>query len=209
MDKISTKTVNEEYLDSLISMLPKIDLKGYVAINEITLIVPVENLFPLIIFIRDHSNSKFKILVDITAVDFPERQERFEVVYNLLSVHHNSRIRVKTSVNEYTSIDSVTSLYPSANWYEREVWDLYGVYFTGHPNLRRIMTDYGFEGHPLRKDFPMTGYDEVRYDSEKKCVVSEPLELAQEFRTFDFKTPWASQDLVYLKQKDNLDDKNE
>ena len=203
MDKHSQKNFNESFLDSLISMLPKLNLKGYVALNEVTIVVPPQNIFPLLIFIRDHTNTRFKSLLDITAVDFPEREERFEVIYNLISIQHNSRIRVKTLLDEYTSIDSVTSLYSSANWYEREIWDIYGIYVANHPNLRRIMTDYGFEGYPIRKDFPLTGYYEVRYDAEKKCVISEPLEIAQEFRTFDFKNPRAGQESIYLTQNPN------
>lgn len=125
------------------------------------------------------------MVADITAVDYPTRSQRFEVVYNLLSVRHNSRIRVKTYADEATPVPSITSLYDGANWYEREVYDLFGVFFVGHPDLRRIMTDYGFDGHPLRKDFPLTGYTEVRYDEEKKRIVVEPLELTQAFRNFE------------------------
>ena len=125
------------------------------------------------------------MVADITAVDYPTKEQRFEIVYNLLSVRHNSRIRVKTYADEATPIPSITSLYDGANWYEREVYDLFGVFFTGHPDLRRIMTDYGFDGHPLRKDFPLTGYTEIRYDEEKKRIVVEPLELTQAFRNFE------------------------
>ena len=125
------------------------------------------------------------MVADITAVDYPTRDQRFEVVYNLLSVRHNSRIRVKTYADEATPVPSITSLYDGANWYEREVYDLFGVFFVGHPDLRRIMTDYGFDGHPLRKDFPLTGYTEIRYDEEKKRIVVEPLELTQAFRNFE------------------------
>ena len=124
------------------------------------------------------------MVADITAVDFPTKEHRFEVVYNLLSVRYNSRIRVKTYASETTPVPSITGLYDGANWYEREVYDLFGVFFTGHPDLRRIMTDYGFDGHPLRKDFPLTGYTEIRYDEEKKRIVVEPLELTQAFRNF-------------------------
>ena len=125
------------------------------------------------------------MVADLTAVDYPTKAARFEVVYNLLSVRHNSRIRVKTYADEATPVPSITSLYDGANWYEREVYDLFGVFFTGHPDLRRIMTDYGFDGHPLRKDFPLTGYTEIRYDEEKKRIVVEPLELTQAFRNFE------------------------
>ena len=125
------------------------------------------------------------MVADITAVDYPTRANRFEVVYNLLSVRHNSRIRVKTYADEATPVPSITSLYDGAMWYEREVYDLFGVFFSGHPDLRRLMTDYGFDGHPLRKDFPLTGYTEIRYDEEKKRIVTEPLELTQAFRNFE------------------------
>ncbi len=125
------------------------------------------------------------MVADITAVDYPTRSQRFEIVYNLLSVRHNSRIRVKTYADEATPVPSITGLYDGANWYEREVYDLYGVFFVGHPDLRRIMTDYGFDGHPLRKDFPLTGYTEIRYDEEKKRIVVEPLEMTQALRNFE------------------------
>ncbi len=133
----------------------------------------------------DNTAAEFTQVSDITAVDFPTRAQRFEVVYNLLSVRHNARIRVKTYADEASPVPSVTSLYDGANWYEREAYDMFGVFFVGHPDLRRIMTDYGFEGHPLRKDFPLTGYSEIRYDEEKKRIVTEPLELTQAFRNFE------------------------
>src|SRR5271170_6636037 len=136
-------------------------------------------------FLRDHTNAQFRGVMDIAGVDFPTRSNRFEVVYNMLSVRHNSRIRVKTYADEASPVPSITSLYEGANWYEREVYDLFGVFFVGHPDLRRIMTDYGFDGHPLRKDFPLTGYTEIRYDEEKKRIVVEPLELTQAFRNFE------------------------
>jgi NADH-quinone oxidoreductase subunit C len=132
----------------------------------------------------------FSTLIDITAVDFPESPERFAVVYHLLSMNHNIRIRVKAFIPDGGSIASVVALWPGANWFEREVFDMYGVLFEGHPDLRRILTDYGFEGHPLRKDFPLSGYQEVRYDEEQKRIVYEPVKLVQEFRNFDFLSPW-------------------
>ena len=141
-------------------------------------------------WLRDDSNCLFKQLMDVCGVDFPERDERFEVVYNLLSLKHNQRVRVKVTTNETDPVPSVTGVYSAANWYEREAWDLYGVFFTDHPDLRRILTDYGFEGHPQRKDFPLTGYVEMRYDEEQKRVVYRPVELVQEFRRFDFLSPW-------------------
>lgn len=128
--------------------------------------------------------------MDISGADYPTRSQRFEVVYHLLSVQYNARIRVKTYADEVHPVPSATSVFRSADWYEREIWDMYGVFFIGHPDLRRILTDYGFEGHPLRKDFPLTGYTEVRYDEEKKRVVSEPLQLTQVFRNFEANSPW-------------------
>lgn len=141
-------------------------------------------------FLRDDVNCRFKQLLDICGVDYPEREQRFEIVYNLLSLIHNNRVRVKINTDESSPVPSVSGVFNSANWWEREVWDLYGVFFLDHPDLRRILTDYGFEGHPLRKDFPLTGHVEVRYDNEKKRVVYEPVKLAQEFRSFDFLSPW-------------------
>jgi NADH-quinone oxidoreductase subunit C len=141
-------------------------------------------------FLRNDANCQFEVLVDICGVDFPEREERFDVVYNLLSLKRNNRLRVKTSTDEEAPVPSVSSIYPSAGWYERECWDMYGVFFSDHPDLRRILTDYGFDGHPQRKDFPLTGYVEVRYDDEQRRVVYEPVRLVQEFRSFDFLSPW-------------------
>jgi NADH dehydrogenase (ubiquinone) Fe-S protein 3 len=158
--------------------------------QEPTVYTTPEHLIPLLYFLRDHVNLQFKSMIDITAVDFPERKARFEVVYHLLSPRWNNRIRIKVPVDELTPIPSSVPVFNSSNWFEREVWDMFGVFFSGHPDLRRILTDYGFTGFPLRKDFPLTGYTEVRYDYSKKRVVSEPLELTQEFRYFDFSSPW-------------------
>jgi len=133
-------------------------------------------------------------LVDLCGVDYPEREERFEVVYNLLSIHHNHRVRVKVSASEETPVPSVVRLFSTANWFEREAWDMYGILFADHPDLRRILTDYGFEGHPQRKDFPLSGYKEIRYDATEKRVVYEPVRLTQEFRVFDFESPWEGLD---------------
>ncbi|WP_119165745.1 NADH-quinone oxidoreductase subunit C [Algihabitans albus] len=149
-----------------------------------------ERLLDLLMQLRDDQNLLFKQLLDVTAVDYPDRQQRFEVVYNLLSLKHNQRIRVKLAADEETTIPSAARVFNSAIWLEREVWDLFGIFFGDHPDLRRILTDYGFEGHPLRKDFPLTGYVEVRYDEDQKRVVYEPVKLTQEFRTFDFASPW-------------------
>lgn len=141
-------------------------------------------------FLRDDSVCDFKIMIDLCGVDYPERAERFDVVYQLLSLTKNHRVRVKVATDENSPVPSIASVYSAANWFEREAWDMYGVYFSDHPDLRRILTDYGFEGHPLRKDFPLTGYVEVRWDDELKRVVYEPVKLTQDFRTFDFMSPW-------------------
>ncbi len=159
-------------------------------LDELMITIKREDILGVLKFLRDDANCQFKQLMDLCGVDFPEEDERFCVVYNLLSLTHNNRIRVKTWTDENTPVASATQLFSSAGWWERETWDLYGIYFADHPDLRRILTDYGFEGHPLRKDFPLTGYVELRYDDEQKRVVYEPVKLTQEFRTFDFLSPW-------------------
>ena len=160
--------------------------------DSLVIVVKKQNLILLLNFLKNHYWLKFKTLISITAIDFPEREERFEVNYFLLSHKLSRRIIIRVSTNDITPIPSITSLYKSANWYEREVWDLFGVFFSGHPDLRRILTDYGFEGFPFRKDFPQTGYVEVRYDDQKKYVLYEPIEFTQEFRYYDFMTPWTN-----------------
>ena len=159
-------------------------------LGELCLYIEGANIVSTLKFLRDDVNCKFKQLVDVCGVDFPDRDPRFEIVYNLLSLNNNNRIRLKVRTNDDTPVPTATEVFSSANWWEREVWDLFGIYFSGHPDLRRILTDYGFEGHPLRKDFPLTGYKEIRYDDEKKRVVYEPVKLTQEFRSFDFLSPW-------------------
>jgi NADH-quinone oxidoreductase subunit C len=161
-----------------------------IALGELMVTVRREALLRVLAFLRDDPRCLFAMLVDICGVDYPDRAERFDVVYNLLSLKHNLRIRLKVSTDEETPVPSVTSIYSAAGWFERETWDLYGVYFADHPDLRRILTDYGFEGHPMRKDFPLTGYVELRYDETQKRVVYEPVRLKQEFRSFDFLSPW-------------------
>jgi NADH-quinone oxidoreductase subunit C len=165
-------------------------LDARLALGELTLRVVRKDIVEAIRFLRDDQACRFIQLIDVAGVDYPERSERFEVVYHLLSYEHNLRIRVKTSTDAATPVPSIVSLFPAANWYEREAYDLYGILFDGHPDLRRILTDYGFRGHPLRKDFPLTGFVEVRYNEEQKRVVYEPVKLPQEFRTFDFLSPW-------------------
>jgi NADH dehydrogenase (ubiquinone) Fe-S protein 3 len=152
--------------------------------DELTIHVPPSAIIPVFNFLKFHTACEYTQVSDITAVDYPTKHARFEVVYNLLSVRHNARLRVKTYADEATPVPSITPLYDGANWYEREVYDLFGVFFVDHPDLRRIMTDYGFDGHPLRKDFPMTGYTEIRFDEEKKRIVVEPLEMTQAYRNF-------------------------
>ena len=161
------------------------------AINgELCIYARSKKIVKVMTFLRDDINCQFKVLLDVCGVDYPERDERFDVVYNLLSMTHNQRVRVKIRTDEKKPVPSVVSVFSSANWWERETWDLLGIYFSGHPDLRRILTDYGFEGHPLRKDFPLSGYVEVRYDDEQKRVVYEPVKMAQDFRNFDFLSPW-------------------
>lgn len=180
-----------EFGQYVASMLPRyIQQAQMTQTKELELLIAPEGIIPVLTFLKDHTNAQYKSLADLTAVDKPEKPYRFEIVYNLLSLRYNSRIRVKTYTDELTPIDSANSVFKAANWYEREIWDMFGVFFADHPDLRRILTDYGFEGHPFRKDFPLTGYVEVRYDDELKRVVLEPVEMTQEFRRFDFQTPW-------------------
>ena len=164
--------------------------------GELTLTTTGENLIALLTFLRDDAKCGFVNMIDICGVDWPQRELRFDVVYHLLSPKQNLRIRVKVATDEDTPVPSACAVYPGADWFERETWDMYGVLFTGHPDLRRILTDYGFEGHPLRKDFPTTGFVEVRYDDAAKRVVYEPVELKQEFRNFDFLSPWEGTEYV-------------
>jgi NADH-quinone oxidoreductase subunit C len=181
-----------EYLSVIKSHLPEHieDIEQSTEHGLPTLVVKSENILNVLQFLKQHTLAKYQSLIEITAVDYPERAKRFDLLYFLLSYEHNSRLIVKIQVDELTVVDSVTKVYPAADWLEREVWDLFGIYFGDHPDLRRILTDYGFEGHPLRKDFPLTGYTEVRYDDLQKRVVSEPVEISQEFRVFDFQSPW-------------------
>ncbi|OWJ67980.1 NADH-quinone oxidoreductase subunit C [Inquilinus limosus] len=157
---------------------------------ELTLTVRRESIVRVLTHLRDAADALFEQLTDICGADYPTRPERLEVVYHLLSFRHNRRIRLKVTTDEDTPVPSAAGVFPAATWFEREAWDLYGIFFADNPDLRRILTDYGFEGHPLRKDFPLTGYVEVRYDTEQKRVVYEPVKLTQDFRTFDFLSPW-------------------
>jgi NADH-quinone oxidoreductase subunit C len=168
---------------------------GYeVAFHELNVTVKANDIVSVMRFLRDDPRCEFWNLIDITAVDWPAREQRFDVVYHLLSPKHNSRVRLKAPTDETTPVPSIIAVFAGADWFERETYDLYGIVFTGHPDMRRILTDYGFEGHPLRKDFPLTGFVEVRWDDEQKRVVYSPVQLAQEFRNFDFLSPWEGPD---------------
>jgi len=176
--------------DEIAAALGQDAIRAEIVRGESIVWVPRDAIARVLTRLRDDPRWLFKMLVDLTAVDRPERAERFELVYNLLSLKHNRRVRVKALADENASVPSATGVFSSAGWYEREAWDLFGIYFADHPDLRRLLTDYGFEGHPMRKDFPLTGYVEVRYDEDLKRVVYEPVKLKQEFRNFDFLSPW-------------------
>ena len=170
--------------------LPGAVLQHEITFGDLCLTLDTSRYLDTVRYLRDDPAHRFVCFIDLTAVDYPEREKRFDVVVHLLSPKYIRRVRLKIETDERTAVPSLTDLYPAANWFEREVWDLFGVYFSGHPDLRRLLTDYGFEGHPLRKDFPMTGYVEVRWDDEQKRVVTEPVNLNQAFRSFDFLSPW-------------------
>jgi NADH-quinone oxidoreductase subunit C len=167
-----------------------------IAVGELTMTVAPNTIASFLGYLRTDPSCRFTTLIDITAVDWPERERRFDVVYHLLSMHLNQRIRVKAEVREDELVPSIVAEFPAADWYEREVFDMYGILFAGHPDLRRILTDYGFSGHPLRKDFPTTGYVELRYSEEAKRVVYEPVKLSQEYRLFDFMSPWEGAEYI-------------
>jgi NADH-quinone oxidoreductase subunit C len=188
----AVKALGEQVAASLASELSA----SQVAFGELTISVPRDKIIDTLRKLRDDPELQFECLVDICGVDFPARPERFEIVYHLLSLRKNRRIRVKTTTDEAAPVPSAIPVFPCANWFEREAYDMYGILFSGHPDLRRLLTDYGFQGHPLRKDFPLTGFVEVRYDDEQKRVVYEPVKLTQEFRTFDFESPWEGADYV-------------
>ena len=183
---LALKELGDYISASLGSVVADVDFN----LDELVMTTKPTDILSVLKFLRDDANCQFKQLMDLCGVDFPEEDKRFCVVYNLLSLTHNNRIRIKTWTDENTPVASATSIFSAAGWWERETWDLFGIYFSDHPDLRRILTDYGFEGHPLRKDFPLTGYVELRYDDEQKRVVYEPVQLTQEFRTFDFLSPW-------------------
>jgi len=189
------KTINSELTSKIIS--------SRVKHNQIYINIEDNNLTEVILFLKTNSTTKFRQLIDITAVDYPERDKRFKLVYLLLSHETNSRIVIDYNINEGEIVPSLTSIYPSANWMEREVFDMYGVEFKDHPDLRRILTDYDFKGHPLRKDFPLTGHNEVRYSEEEKKVIYEPVKLEQNYRNFDYESPWEGTKYIKEQTKDN------
>jgi NADH-quinone oxidoreductase subunit C len=169
-----------------------------VAFDQLTITVQAEQIVDVVKYLRDDAGCRFVNITDITAVDYPGREKRFDVVYHLLSPTLNTRIRLRAEADETTQVPSIIDVFPGADWFERETYDLYGVIFTGHPDMRRLLTDYGFDGHPLRKDFPLTGFVEVRYDDQEKRVLYEPVRLSQEFRKFDFLSPWEGADYPVL-----------
>jgi len=175
---------------TLLTALPADVSRFYVEYDEVNLVIHAPSVLKVLTFLRDDPSCLFVCPIDVTGVDYPAREKRFDVVYHLLSPHHNLRIRVKAALGEGEAIDSAVALYPGLLWFEREAYDMFGIHFAGHPDLRRLLTDYGFTGHPLRKDFPMTGFVEVRYDDDKKKVVYEPVALSQDYRNFDFLSPW-------------------
>ena len=176
--------------DAVANELGEIVTSSQIIRGELVFNVARDSIVKVLTFLRDDVNCQFKMLMELCGVDYPEREDRFDVVYCLLSLTLNQRVKVKIQTNTSSAVPSVANVYSAANWWEREAWDLFGIYFSDHPDLRRILSDYGFEGHPLRKDFPLTGYVELRYDDEQKRVVYEPVKLSQEFRNFDFLSPW-------------------
>tara|TARA_B110000438_G_scaffold300650_1_gene353562 strand:+ start:1015 stop:1620 length:606 start_codon:yes stop_codon:yes gene_type:complete len=191
------KTVNS----SLTTAIKKSEIK----FNQLYIYVNIEDIVSTILFLKTNQKCKFKQLIDITAVDYPQNEKRFKIVYLLLSHENNFRIIINTSIDEKNLVPSITKIFPSANWMEREVFDMYGITFKDHPDLRRILTDYGFEGYPLRKDFPLTGHTEVRYDEDTKKVISEPVKLEQEYRDFNFESPWEGTEYIKSEKLKNKD----
>jgi len=175
--------------------------KSEINFDQLFIDIDVEDIISTILFLKTNQKCKFKQLIDITAVDYPQREKRFKIVYLLLSHENNLRIIINISIDEKEIVPSVTKIFPSANWMEREVFDMYGISFKDHPDLKRILTDYGFDGYPLRKDFPLTGHTEVRYSEEKKKVISEPVKLDQEYRDFDFESPWEGTKYINLEEE--------
>lgn len=189
---------NQDLGRAIAEALPTAGVQVQVAYDELAITIELEQIAEVMRFLRDDPRCAFVCFLDLCGVDYPSRAKRFDVVVHLLSPKHNRRIRVKTMTDEGTAVPSITSIYPAANWFEREAYDLFGILFSGHPDLRRILTDYGFEGHPLRKDFPMTGFVEVWWNDLEKRVVNQPVRLSQEFRSWDFLSPWEAMDIAAL-----------
>ena len=194
--------------DFLMSNCSEDIISSVIEYNHLSITIVVSSLEKITSLLKNNNVCKFKTLIDITAIDYPEREERFCLVYHYLSMQQNLRIRIKSLVKEDQIVPSITNLFLSASWFEREVFDMYGILFSNHPDMRRILTDYGFQGHPLRKDFPTTGYLELRYDQEKKKVIYEPVKLTQEFRKFDFMSPWEGEAFNFDNDDRELDEKN-
>ena len=182
--------------------------KSEINFDQLFIDVDVEDVISTVLFLKTHKKCKFKQLIDITAADYPQREKRFKIIYLLLSHENNLRIVININIDEKIIVPSITKIFPSANWMEREVFDMYGISFKDHPDLKRILTDYGFDGYPLRKDFPLTGHTEVRYSEEKKKVISEPVKLDQEYRDFDFESPWEGTKYIEKETKKNTTEKN-
>jgi len=185
-----------ELAEHIASTLSNEVVSTEIGFHELVVTAERDSIVRVLTFLRDDTNCGFRVLIDIGGVDWPQREQRFDVVYNLLSLTHNQRVRIKIKTDERHAVPTVADVFSAAGWYEREAWDMYGIMFSGHPDLRRLLTDYGFEGHPLRKDFPLTGHVELRYDDEQKRVVYEPVKLTQEFRTFDFLSPWEGAEYI-------------
>ena len=178
-------------------------IKSEINFEQLYLDIDVKDIISTILFLKTNDRCRFKQLIDITAVDYPEKEERFKIVYLLLSHENNLRIVINIYIDEKIVVPSITKIFPSANWMEREIFDMYGISYKDHPDLRRILTDYGFEGHPLRKDFPLSGYTEVRYNEDRKKVISEPVKLDQEYRDFDFESPWDGTEYIKTETQKN------
>ena len=201
------KEINLQSLEKLInSQLASKIKKSVLENDELLFEIDSENLIEIIQFFKSDDKCKFKQLIDIAGVDYPDEEKRFQLIYLLLSHEYNLRVKILISVNENQTINSITKIYPSANWMEREVFDMYGIKFKNHPDLRRILTDYGFKGHPLRKDFPLTGFNEVRYGEKDKKVIYEPVKLEQNFRNFDFESPWEGTNYINNEVKKTIKD---
>jgi NADH-quinone oxidoreductase subunit C len=196
MDESISKDPLQELADHITGRLGEAVVGSTIAYGELTLEAQRDSIVEVVTFLRDDAACRFISFVDVCGVDYPERDQRFDVVYHFMSPHLNQRVRVKVQADDIVPVPSITGVFPGADWFEREAYDLYGILFTGHPDLRRILTDYGFDGHPLRKDFPLTGFVQVRYDEERKRVVNEPVRLTQEFRSFDYLSPWEGTDYV-------------